>query len=157
MNRTLKSAIALSLIGVTSCMSANFPAQRNLVKLDVSPRHPGIHERKSLLINNAVEWQEVWEQIHAGVSERPPLPSVDFKRHSLIVISLGSRPSGGFAVSMDFESMGKSKGRVVVTELTPSSDCIVIAQRTYPTFTALKPSPMHDVSVENKRAARPCS
>jgi len=158
-NRTTGAALALlitSLTGLTSCTKAASPVSKNVVELEVSSHYPGLQDRRALLITDAAEWQKIWVQMSVGLSEVPTLPAVDFQRHSVVVVSLGQRPSGGFNASMELASVDGSKAHVIVTERAPGAQCVVTLEVTHPTFTALIPSPLRDVSFENRRVAKPC-
>jgi hypothetical protein len=158
-NRTTGAALALliaSVTGLTSCTKPPPPVSKDANQLEVSIHYHGLRERQALLITDAAEWQKIWAQINADMSERPPLPAVDFQHHSVIVVSLGLRSSGGSNASMELASVDGSKAHIIVTELAPGAQCVVTLEVTHPTFTALTPSPLHEASFENRRVARPC-
>lgn len=159
MNCTARAALALllvSLTGMTSCTREAPPVPKDALELEVLNHYPGLREPQALLITDAAEWQKIWEQINVGRSEIPSLPSVDFQRHSLIVVSLGIRPNGGYHASMELASVGASKPHVIVTELVPGDRCVVTLEEIYPTFTALTPSPLREVSFESRRVRKSC-
>jgi hypothetical protein len=158
-NCTARAALALllvSLTGMTSCTGEAPPVPKDALALEVLNHYPGLREPQALLITDAAQWQIIWEQINVGRSEIPSLPSVDFQRHSLIVVSLGWRSTGGYNAAMELGSVGASKPHVIVTELAPGDRCVLTLEETYPTFTALTPSPLHEVSFESRRVNKSC-
>jgi len=53
----------------------------------------GISQRARLVIRDRDEFNELWQQIMRQLSDKPPLPEVDFSREMLIVAAMGSQPS----------------------------------------------------------------
>jgi hypothetical protein len=53
----------------------------------------GISQRARLVIRDRDEFNELWNQIMRSVSDKPPLPEVDFSREMLIVAAMGQQPS----------------------------------------------------------------
>ena len=53
----------------------------------------GISQRARLVIRDRAEFNELWQQIMRQVSDKPPLPEVDFSREMLIVAAMGFQPS----------------------------------------------------------------
>lgn len=52
-------------------------------------------------VHDAAVWTEVWAAIHANRVDPPALPNVDFRSESVIVLLLGERRTGGYAVGID--------------------------------------------------------
>ena len=52
----------------------------------------GISERARLVIRGRAEFNELWNRIMSTMSDKPPLPEVDFSREMLIVASMGQQP-----------------------------------------------------------------
>ena len=53
----------------------------------------GISQRARLVIRNRDEFNELWNQIMRLVSNKPPLPEIDFSREMIIVAAMGQQPS----------------------------------------------------------------
>ena len=49
----------------------------------------GISQRARLVIRDRAEFNELWQQIMRQVTNKPPLPEVDFSREMLIVAAMG--------------------------------------------------------------------
>src|SRR5215213_6903733 len=52
-----------------------------------------ISHRARLVIRDRVQFNELWNEIMRHVSDKPPLPEVDFSREMLIVAAMGQQPS----------------------------------------------------------------
>ena len=54
----------------------------------------GISQRARLVIRDRAEFNELWNnKIMSNLSDKPPLPEVDFSREMLIVAAMGQQPS----------------------------------------------------------------
>ena len=53
----------------------------------------GILERTRLVIRDRDKFQELWDYITRSISDKPPLPEVDFSREMLIVAAMGPQRS----------------------------------------------------------------
>jgi hypothetical protein len=80
----------------------------------------GLHDLRREVIRDEAGWVRLWEQIHEGVSPRPPRPPVDFSLHMLIVVATGERRSGGFAIAVRSVAMRGDRLEVGVFETCPA-------------------------------------
>jgi hypothetical protein len=69
------------------------PYGRKLYGRRTSYLSGGISQRARLVIRDRAEFNELWQQIMQQLSEKPPLPEVDFSREMLIVAAMGSQPN----------------------------------------------------------------
>jgi len=53
----------------------------------------GISQRARLVIRDRAEFNELWNQIMRVISDKPPLPEVDFSREMIIVAAMGQQLS----------------------------------------------------------------
>jgi len=69
----------------------------------------GIERPRQVAVQDEADWADLW-RAHAGTSSPPP---VDFSRHTVLAVFLGTRTSGGF----DVEITGvRQDGAVTVVE-----------------------------------------
>lgn len=92
----------------------------------------GLHDRQREVIRDEARWARLWEQIHEGVTPRPPLPPVDFSVHMLIVVATGTRPSGGFDVAIRSVATRGDRLEVEVFESCPAPGARVSMALTQP-------------------------
>lgn len=94
----------LSLILMTA-MQAATPSPVQLVSREMMSM---VDEPKQAVARTAAEWTTLWRQ-HAGDKA---LPAVDFAKHTVVAVFLGSRSSAGFAA--DVTGVRPVTGGVVV-------------------------------------------
>jgi hypothetical protein len=122
------------------------------------PEHPTF-----TALGSEREWQRVWSVIEPRMGRtesrtRPyELPKIDFSRNTLIVVAIGSRPSGGFRVQVDSISESSSEIVVTATESTPASECVVTTSVTAPTVFALIARSEKRVRFDVRKTERGCS
>jgi len=77
------------------------------------------HLESRTLIRTEAEWQETWSALYDCVSPTPALPSVDFGREMLVVVSLGSRNEGASVAIRSAETDAAGVLQVAETEYFP--------------------------------------
>ena len=77
-------------------------------------------------------WYEVWAAIHSNVMNPPPLPAVDFARETVIVLLLGERRTGGYAVSIGSIAVDRNVVDVEVAVRRPGAEDMVTLALTAP-------------------------
>jgi len=92
----------------------------------------GLGERLREVIRDQATWAAIWGRIHEPVAPQPPLPPVDFSRHMLIVAAAGTRPSGGFGITVRSVALRDGKVEVSVVESCPAPGAMVITVLTQP-------------------------
>ena len=94
----------------------------------------GVEEPRQVVVRSAGEWQELWKEHGA----RTPPPAVDFSKSNVVAVFLGSRPTGGYRVTITGAT--SEDGGVVVeyAERRPGRGDIV---------TQILTSPFHIVAI----------
>ncbi|MPZ82733.1 MAG: protease complex subunit PrcB family protein [Actinophytocola sp.] len=69
------------------------------------------------------EWLRFWELGHYRHSSAPPPPGLDLDREMAVVVAVGSRPTGGFAVRIDRLVEEAGVLHVFATEERPGGSC----------------------------------
>jgi hypothetical protein len=75
------------------------------------------------VIATDADWAAAWAQIFAGHTPTPARPHVDFSRDVVILAAMGTRPSTGFAVTIDEVRVHAGSFYVRVTERSPGRNC----------------------------------
>ncbi len=94
--------------------------------------HSGLPERRREVIRDEASWAQLWAEIHAGSTPAPTPPPVDFARHMLIAVALGTRPSGGFGVRVRSVASRGERLEVTVVESCPEPGAMVSMALTQP-------------------------
>lgn len=92
----------------------------------------GMAKRARLVIRDGAAWADVWSRIASPFRPAPPVPAVDFDRNVVIVASMGAKGSSGYAITVDEVQIAGGEARVSVTEESPASGCITLAEITDP-------------------------
>lgn len=88
------------------------------------------HEAKNAVVRSEEEWRALWSAGGPGMVA-PPL-SIDWSNRMLIAVALGSRPSGGFAVTIERIALVGSRLSVHARESRPAPDSLQITMVTAP-------------------------
>lgn len=92
----------------------------------------GIVKQELVIVKSAGDWQKLWER-HCSreIGEKPPLPKVDFDRYVLVAAFAGSKPTGGYSVSLTGRQ-GPREFSVTATLEKPAKGEILAQAFTYP-------------------------
>jgi hypothetical protein len=105
----------------------------------VFERFSGIDAHRRLVVQDAESWSRLWRQIAGNRTPQPPPPTADFSRDMLVVAAMGTRATGGYTISVAGVYRDQSRLFVVVREVSPSSDCMLIQAITAPVAVARVP------------------
>lgn len=89
----------------------------------VSSHWSGLQQRERLVVESRDEWERVWHALHANGSPMPALPEVDFGRDAVVVAAMGSRPTGGYGISVAGATRQAGHTLLQVVETSPSARC----------------------------------
>jgi hypothetical protein len=107
------------------------------VKLDIS-------EKEELLINSQNDFEEFSDE------------NIDFENYSVIVLSLGEKPTGGYLIDINKVVETSSSVRVYAVEYYPGKGCIVTTAFTYPTKSFVIEKTGKELEVFYERKALSC-
>lgn len=99
-----------------------------------------------MVIRDRETWGDVWKQIYSAPisfswagpgSERirsvpPPPPEIDFSRNMLLVVTMGSEPNSGYAITVDAVYEHANQLEVVVRNTSPGRSCFTLQMGTSP-------------------------
>ena len=99
-----------------------------------------------MVIRDRETWGDVWKQIYSRPisfswtgpgGERvptvpPPPPEIDFSRNMLLVVTMGSEPNGGYAITVDGVYEHANQLEVVVRNVSPGRSCFSAQVETQP-------------------------
>lgn len=116
----------------------------------------GLATPRRELIADADAWSRAWSELHARMTPVPDAPELDFAEHHVVLLAMGSRPTGGYAI--DVASMTVEDGRLVVAvrEIEPGAGCITTQAVTQPAFAVTVPAVGEAVEFEEQSVVRAC-
>ena len=105
----------------------------------------GIDRPEQVVVRSDKEWQALWQR-HAPGGR--PAPTVDFNKHMVVAVFLGSRPSGGYQVQI--ESIRPEGNALVVrwAEARPGAGQVAAQVMTAPASIVAVPRHSGDVRFE---------
>jgi hypothetical protein len=99
-------------------------------------QYSGYTDPARLIIRSQTEWASAWVRINDGAHPMPPLPEVNFDTDMVVLAAAGTRPSGGFDITITDAALDAGALRVGVVETTPGAGCFVAAVITFPVAVA---------------------
>ena len=92
----------------------------------------GLTERHQLVIHDEATYLKLWAE-HAASLNQPALPpTVNFGREMVILVAMGSQPSGGYLIEVVDAELHGRKLTVSVGERTPPAGSLQIQRLTQP-------------------------
>ena len=147
MNNFVRFVSVALVILSSACGSSNVapPPGANvpLVRLRSDPYSfafvSGFDQPARLVVRDPVTWHAVWNQIYLGGSPVPPLPEIDFSQEMLVVVALGSHPTGGYGILLTGASESADGIEVAVLSSSPGPKCFTTQAFTQPVDVARLP------------------
>ena len=125
--------------------------QYDLIEEAHTTQISGITDRRRLVIPTQEEWEAFWSEFVGNVTPAPEAPVIDFATQMVLVATMGSRNTGGYAIAVDGVFEGPTTMLVRVLESSPGSSCVTAQVLTAPaTAVAFARS---DLTVEFEDAA----
>jgi len=85
-----------------------------------------------MVINNTVEWVDIWQQHCSDQIPPPPVPDVDFTQYQVVAVFAGEKPTGGYSVEITNVEATNSQLVTIVKSYEPQADDIVTEAFTHP-------------------------
>ncbi len=116
----------------------------------------GMAARQRLVVRDQDAWEAAWQQLTANTMPSTSAPEVDFGAHMLIVAAMGSRPTGGFVVSVDGVHVSDAGIFVTVLETAPGPGCAVTLAFTAPAVVVRIPRNPAEVTFVERTGETAC-
>lgn len=114
------------------------------------------YPRGQKLITNQGDWEVFWRQVHAGLSEQPPILNIDFSKNDVMAVTNGQQPTQGYVLKITAVLTSPAGSMVDVVEQYPTVTCQVDnhpSNRYYIATTAKLTQP---VSFRMSTTPKPC-
>lgn len=92
----------------------------------------GVQDQTFVLVNDAGQLANLWNQAQGARLELPPIPQVDFGRETVLAIFMGQQPTGGYGVDVRRVSIDNGDLYVDVAFTKPAGGAITTQQVTSP-------------------------
>ena len=116
----------------------------------------GITTRDRVAVTDAGAWSKLWVEIVAPFSPTPALPPADFNTETIVVASMGQKPSGGYGIAIDSAGVAGDTVILAVTESSPGPTCGTTAALTAPVAIARVLRPRAIIRFVEKTAKTDC-
>ena len=116
----------------------------------------GISDQQRIVVRDSATWANLWPRIVGSHSPRPPVPVVDFATEMLLVVSMGTRSSGGYIIAIDSVSMASDTLRALVREQSPGPRCGTTAALSAPVALARIDRSEQPVVFRTREVVRDC-
>ena len=118
-------------------------------------RESGYQAAVELVLRTRPEWEAAWKTL-ASAQPTPPLPAVDFGREMVLVVSSGTRPTGGWSITIErVERVGEAL-HVSVLETSPGRYCMTAQVLTHPAAAVAVPRFAGPVTFSRRSVVRDC-
>ena len=92
----------------------------------------GPQEPVRSVVRDEQSWLEFWGVLTAVLRPAPDAPAVDFTRDMVLVAAMGSRPTGGYVISIEGAYTSDGALYVDVLERSPGVGCLSAQVMTFP-------------------------
>lgn len=163
--RTL-SALALVIVVSVCATAPEPPSRRDGTPLEYRPFQPTLPPVSDTLgepfeatAATGEEWTALWSRLSGadGTTSVVAPPEVDFDRWMVVVVSLGTRPTGGFTVGIERVIDAGAIMQIQAIETVPGPDCMTLQALTRPVAMALVPRLRRRVEFYVERREEPCA
>ncbi len=96
-----------------------------------------IPDRRRVVIRDQSSWTAYWNDFHANIVPMPDPPSVDFSTKMVVAATMGTRPSGGYSVSVSAVYQQDGTLFFRIREASPAPTCPNVAVVTAPAVAVL--------------------
>lgn len=111
----------------------------NIESLDSYRVYSGMSVRERHVIRDRAAWESVWARVASATEPRVSAPVIDFAQWMVVLVSAGSRSSGGHSIEIKRVADSGSELIVEVEELSPGADCMTTQALSAPLHGILVP------------------
>jgi hypothetical protein len=155
--RSAPVVLLLALLACDSSPTAPGHTEQVAIATVLSASSSGIEVARDEVIRDGATWASVWSELHSRQSPVPPLPSVDFGQHMLLLTALGTRSNGCYSVAIASVARGGGRLLASVEETAPGTACGCTAALVQPVHVVRAPRRAEPVEFRTRRTALRCS
>jgi hypothetical protein len=166
MNILVRTVALGAIVGLLACQNSSQPRQNAGARESswipdpaatlASEYYSGFDEVTHRVVTSAPDWANAWAQLYRRLQPKPDLPAVSFLNHRVIIVGLGTKNSGGYAIRLDSLVTFENGTRVFTTAQVPGDSCGVTGALTQPVFAVRVPIPAEPVVFEQQTVVHNC-
>jgi PrcB C-terminal len=111
---------------------------------------------QTLVYRDSGSFRSAWTQMYPAAGLRPALPLVDFTKWRVIIVAVGTKPNGGYHLSLERGQTARDSALLTLTLHTPAKGCGVSEELTTPAVavaTPIAPAPFRIIFHERADSA----
>jgi hypothetical protein len=108
------------------------------------------------VVRSQEDWKGLRRSVGPNLDTNRNLDGVDFKKYTVLIVALGTRPSNGYSVMIRNARDDGTAIHVSVLEVRPGTQCPVMTELTYPGAAVLIPRTNKPVLFEIRSADLDC-
>lgn len=112
--------------------SMSTPLPADAVETLFSGSQSGIDDERRQVVEDDGVWATVWSELHAFVSSEPARPAVDFATQRVVLVTTGTRSTGGHRLELVEAVSDGTAVAVEVRHVAPGPGCLTTQQITRP-------------------------
>ena len=154
--RSVRAAVVITvavLLLAASPMAADDKAKPVPIAEQWSGAHSAQDTAKPVVVRDTEGWKQLWRAMHGRRAPMPEVPEVDFRKHLVIGVFMGTRPTGGYSISIT-RIVQNEKTVVTVREQSPGPGDMVTMALTAPYHVVVVPrveKPIEFAADRNKK------
>jgi len=171
MTNTHKILLGAALLSTVACQSATLGAPADEIPStaideafgDAGVRriahsaYNGFDQSARTVIRDQESWQAAWTTLYIGMTPAPPAPpAVDFSRSTVILVALGTRPTGGFDITVSRVARDAGVLYVEVTSTSPGDRCGTTQALTRPVDIVVVPHTVDEAVFVERKTVHQC-
>ena len=122
----------LLLLLLTACDSILQPSDDLPITRLTQTGFGGFDAPQRVVVRSTADWEEVWRALWRRVNEAPPLPSINFSEHMVVVAAAGTKPTSGYSITVESASASRDRATITVRSVSPGNNCAVLQVLTSP-------------------------
>jgi hypothetical protein len=119
-------------------------------------QYTGINQPSRLVIRNPQQWQSIWSELRRDRYPTMAPPAVDFSRSMVILVGMGLRGTGGYAICIEGVYRGGGRLFVVVRQVSPESGAVTTPALTAPVDAVQVPQSDEPVTFVERQETQNC-
>ena len=108
------------------------------------------------VIRDRESWQVAWATLYIGMPPIVAPPTIDFSRSTVVLAALGTRPSGGYDITISRVARDAGVLYVQVTSTSPGDKCGVTLALTQPVDVVVVPHTVDRAVFVERKAVHQC-